>query len=498
MNATNNTTNDDAAHTGGIAVSANQRARQYRKARDGRVAVEAIDMANRTAVIYVRISKNRDNETSTESQELVCREWCQRNGIHVAAVFVDAGESAFAGKAPRPQFRKALDMIKSRAANTLVVYKLDRFMRDATSAVNVRDEIHSWAGSVVSATEGVDTADRTNGTASLIFGILAWLAEMESVTKSDRMKDWHNGRYTHDAGALPPGGPRPFGYTRIRKELDDGTTVPSMVIVEDEARLIHTAARMVLDDGTGLKGIATALGALSRTGWKHVLTSETTAGLRYDGTTHHDGNWTGILDRDTWEALARTLNDPNRLTAGPRGERRHLLSGLFTCGKHEGVPMRMRTHDAGPRYQCTQRGCYNGISAAQADAAVRDFIFATLDRDAWKAMRNAGRGYDPSVIADYENRLRKITALYAAGEMSDDEYETGRGVIRDAMRKAQESEFLALPDVDDVQRDWDTLPLDGKRLVINAWIASMHVDPYVQGEAPDSRIHIRRHKDGGK
>lgn len=132
--------------------------------------------------------------------------------------------------------------------------------------------------------------------------------------------------------------------------------------------------------------------------------------------------------------------------------------------------------------------------ATHADAAVRDFIFATLDRKAWDTMRNAGRGYDPEVIAGYENRLRKITALYAAGDMSDDEYETGRNVVREQLAKAQDSEFVTLPDVADVQADWDTMPLDGKRLVINAWIESVHVATWVRGEEPHTRLAIMRHK----
>ena len=157
--------------------------------------------------------------------------------------------------------------------------------------------------------------------------------------------------------------------------------------------------------------------------------------------------------------------------------------------------MRMRTHDAGPRYQCAAKGCYNGISAAQADEAIRDFIFTTLDRDAWNALRHSGRGYDPSVIDDYKNRLRKITNLYAAGDMDDDEYESGRAVINEQLRKAQESEYVDLPDIDDVRKDWDDrLSLDGKRLVINAWIARMEIAPWVRGIEPHERITVDRHK----
>lgn len=469
--------------------TANQTQRTYRKRNgNGSTPTGANVVGPRRAVVYVRISKHRDNETSTESQERICRDWCARHGIEVVAVFVDSGESAFANKAPRAEFKRALDMVRTHAANTMVVYKLDRFMRDASTAVRVRDDVHTWNGSLVSATEGIDTADRSNPVSGIVFMILAQLAEMESQTKSDRIRDWHHGNIHREDGALPPGGPRPYGYERARNTNDD----PTLVVCEDEARTIHDAARMILN-GMGLKGVAAELSThgdkrFTRTGLKHILTSETTAGYRYDGTTHYKGNWTPILDDATWQLLCQTLNDPERLTAGPRGERRHLLSGMMHCGTCGNV-MRMRTHYKGPRYGCTAAKCYNSIAVTQADAAVTDFVFASLDAGTWDALRHSGRGFDPAVVDGYKARLRKLTAMYAAGAMEDDEYETGREVINDQLRKAQETEYMELPDIADVRADWDRthddgtpiVDVDGKRLVISACLAHMRIGRMMVG-----------------
>lgn len=475
-----------------LPVTANQRQRHYRKTKRAANAGVAVDMENRRAVIYIRISKKRENETSTESQEMICRDYCARHGMEVIAVFVDTGESAFKDKAPRANFRKALNVIKAHGANTLVVYKLDRFMRDASTAVAVKEQIHMDGGSVVSATEGIDTGDRSNKTADLIFGILSWLAEMESITKSDRTRDWHNGRINNvDANgnplpSLPPTGPRPFGYNRLQL----APKVSTLVIVEDEATIIRTAATRILA-GEGLKGVAASLSTpertISRTGLKHILTSETTAGLRFNGTAHLDGNWTGILDRATWTELAIILNEPGRHTGGPRGQRVHVLSGLMTCGKCDAV-MRSRTHAKGPRYKCAK--CNNAINAREAETAISDYLFANVDRDAWNAMRNAGRTFDPAVMEGFQKRLRTITAIYSAGDMDEDEYATGRAIIMEQIGKAEDSEPINLPAIDDVEAEWPTMDIDGKRLVINAAIRSITVDAWERGGEPRDRIRI--------
>lgn len=466
-------------------TTGNMRQRHYRQRTSGAPTGAALT-GPRTAVIYVRISKDRENETSTASQAKACEAWCTMHGIRVAATFVDAGESAFRGKSPRPEFAKALSMLRTRNANTLVVWKLDRFMRNATTAMQVRDEIHGWGGSISSVTEALDTADASNLANQLIFPLLATLAEMESATKSDRGKAWHETRMDDGTGrALPPTGRAGYGYVKDEHG--------NLVIVPEHAAVIREAAQAMLD-GVGLKTHTDKLnrsGAAGRTfsigGLKHVLTSETTAGLRYDGHKHVVGNWEPILDRETWDAVCRTLMDPNRKTTPDVQRRAHLLTGIIMC--ECGSPMRIHLHHKGTRYVCKAVGCKIGIAEHIADGAITAYLMENVHGPAWEAMRMAGRGFDPAVIDDTKRKLKMVTKLYVDGRMDDDEYQEARAELDARLEIAQTSEYVELPAISSLKDGWQDLDVETKQLIIRGVFHAITVKRAEDGMPSVDRIH---------
>src|SRR4051794_32075589 len=87
----------------------------------------------RRAVIYVRISKDRDNETSTTTQRAEAEQYAKRKGWTVVAVEKDEGRSAFKANSKRPGFDRAMNMIETGAAEILIVWRLDRFARGIVS-----------------------------------------------------------------------------------------------------------------------------------------------------------------------------------------------------------------------------------------------------------------------------------------------------------------------------------------------------------------------------
>lgn len=478
-------------------VTANQRARSYRKVRQANASADHQGIV-RTGVGYVRISKiaGRPDQVSDEIQKRAIIGSAIGKGIDPDGImwFYDYGQSAWENKSPREGFKKALETIRTGKRNTLIAYRVDRIYRNHTAMIDLRDDVHGWGGGLIFASENVDTWDDDNFATRLTFDMHAHLAEQESAIKSERMTDWHVERINDATGSLPPGGPRPFGYTRNRiAAIGRDGTVPSLAINDDEATVIRDAAAMVMD-GRGLKGIATELQSngvkVSRSGLKHILTSETTAGLRFDGTMHHTGNWPAILDRNMWEALCATLSDPQRLTAGPRGERRHMLAGLITCADC-GHIMRSRTHTKGPRYGCSGSKCYNSIDAHQADTAIFNHLVANVDADAWRRAKESGTGNQASVIESFKRKLSVITDTYinSTDPDAEQEYHRARADIHARMSAAKESAPVALPDVDDFVAAWPTMDVDARRLVVNAWFESLTLDRYRQGIAPTDRIN---------
>src|SRR5262245_47750632 len=85
----------------------------------------ANDNAPRVAIGYVRISVDRENETSTETQAAAIEAWCAAHGVDLLRIEVEEGRSAYANKVKRPKFDAALRDLRNGVANTFVVWKVD-------------------------------------------------------------------------------------------------------------------------------------------------------------------------------------------------------------------------------------------------------------------------------------------------------------------------------------------------------------------------------------
>jgi len=108
-------------------------------------------------VIYCRVStKEQVDGTSLESQERICREWADRQGVTIVQVFVDKGESA--KTADRTEFIKAISLCAQRknAVRYFIVYKLDRFARSQDDHVSVRATLRRYGVELRSATEPIN------------------------------------------------------------------------------------------------------------------------------------------------------------------------------------------------------------------------------------------------------------------------------------------------------------------------------------------------------
>ncbi len=109
------------------------------------------------AIIYVRVSSSRQVEnTSLESQEAACREWCARNGLDVDRVFIEHGESA--KTANRTEFQSMFRYLerKHAAISHLVVDKFDRFSRSVDEGAKYRINLHSYDVLLCSVKEPAD------------------------------------------------------------------------------------------------------------------------------------------------------------------------------------------------------------------------------------------------------------------------------------------------------------------------------------------------------
>ncbi len=91
------------------------------------------------AVIYARVSTKgqAENNLSLTSQEKLCREYCERQGLKVLRVFTEA---ASAKTAERPQFKAMLAYCveERQSVQVMVVYSVSRFSRSTADHFRVR------------------------------------------------------------------------------------------------------------------------------------------------------------------------------------------------------------------------------------------------------------------------------------------------------------------------------------------------------------------------
>jgi DNA invertase Pin-like site-specific DNA recombinase len=413
----------------------------------------------RRAVGYVRISKDRPDETSTTTQEASIRAWCAAQRVELVDVIVEPGRSAFkASRTSRPGIRKAMALIEAGAADAFVCWKLDRAARNTRDLLEfVEDDLGAHGATFVSVTEQFDTFTPMG---MVMMTIIAALAQMESATKSQRTTEWQTHRRA--TGATPTG-PRPYGYRRQRNAL---------VIDEAEATVVKGIAAAVVA-GQSLRSIVRGLndrGLVTRNGTpfntrgvRATMLGTTVAGLRQLDGRYVPGTWPAILDRHTWDDVRAVLRDPKRNSGGSGLPRRWLLSGLASCGREGcGGPMGMRPHRAGPRYTCDT--CFLSIDAHQADDVVQGDVLDLLDRRTWKRLQRRGRHVD---TADLEQRLVDLAQQRADHEITEPVWQVlNAGLMADLDEATAEP--VALPDVDDIRAAWADLSIDARRLVVNA------------------------------
>ena len=424
-------------------------------------------MTPKRVVGYVRISVDRDEETSTESQEQSIRAYCAKPGWSVVDVKTDAGRSAYgASRKTRPRFNEAMELVRTGAANALVVWRLDRLSRSAKDTLDLVEELTAHGAELVSVTEG--ELDPNKPTGKLLLTMLSGLAEMESHIKRERTIEWQDSRRKK---LLVPTGPRPFGYQRERNKL---------LIEPAEAAVIRKAADAVLAGQTFesiIRDLAGA-GVVGRSGKPFarrtlhgILTSPTIAGCREvaPGRFVQSTEWEPVLDRPKWEAVRAVLLDPARRISSSNA-RRWLLPGIARCSRPEcqdsatGGRMRSTAHSkSGRRYSCLE--CGLSIDAAKTDAHIEGLLLALLDKKAWRALRR-GQPVGANGTAGLDDALAELTERYAAGDIDSAQWAT----LADALKRDAANAPLppSLPDVDDLSKAWPKLSLEQRRLVVQA------------------------------
>src|SRR5579872_5141815 len=137
------------------------------------------------AIIYLRISSDKQiNNTSLDTQEKICRTYCETEGYEVVDLMKN--EAVSAKETNEKRVAELLEFVKQKQGkfDVLVVFKLDRFARSQEQHHWLRGQLMRLQIILRSATERIDESS----SGRLVEGVLAAVNEYDNAVRKERAK----------------------------------------------------------------------------------------------------------------------------------------------------------------------------------------------------------------------------------------------------------------------------------------------------------------------
>jgi site-specific DNA recombinase len=467
------------------------------------------------AVIYIRVSKEREEMISPETQEHECRKLCEREGYEIVEIVQDLDLSgrSFAKR----QIERIIGGMEDDRWDVLVTWKWSRFGRNLTQCLINLERVKEARGWVRAATEDFD-AETTMG--KFTRDQLLLIAELQSNQIGDGWRDAHSRRRRN---GLPHTGERRFGYNYDRH--DGFTPHPT------EGPALAEAYEKILA-GEGFKTVATwlnqrGLKTVPGNNWSasslaHLLQNGFAAGLVAQGFIKRGeyeqmlpGAHEPLITMETWHTY---MASRDRRPAYTRNNKKaYSVSGLVVCGECGGK-MRARNTNGGGKnhnetkvghsFECGRKidrqacpGC-NGSRMSIEAAAVNSLRALLTNREVAveENLRRAGKSV--KVAADIENLEQELAKakrsrgflvdLLEDGDIDRNEYRERKARLDESIERlnaeiaanavvekritpqltpaAQETLQIAL-------ERWDELSQEGKRAVLETHVQAVVVYP---------------------
>lgn len=314
-------------------------------------------------VIYCRVSSKEQVEgTSLESQEAACSDYARRNGIEVAKVFIERGESA--KFADRTQLLELLEFCRDRQRElrVLLVWKIDRLARNVGDHFNIKANLLKQNIRVVSVTEPIDA----NPEGKLLETILAGFAQFDNDLRAARTvqgmrKKIQDGIFPWK----PPLGYRTPTLAGTKKTQPDEPDQPLFRLLQSLWHAFATGAYTkaeILRIATS-RGIRTKAGVpLAKQSLDNMFRDSFYAGVIKDPWSHEEftGGHVPLVSRAVFErvqqVIARRANAGRHESVRPEfplrmfarcSECNHYVTGAFSRGRSQHYPY----------YHCFRRSC---------------------------------------------------------------------------------------------------------------------------------------------
>lgn len=383
-----------------------------------------------------------------ERQQEDCRALADTVGWDVVSVHVDNDISAYSGK-PRPGFEALLDEIKRGEIDAVIVWHTDRLYRSMKDLERLI-EIAEAASTSIKTVQGGEL-DLSTSAGRMIARILGSVARQESEHMSERRI--RANRQKAEAGKWQTAN-RTFGYdmkgnpvepeaSAVRQAVVDvlaGTSIQEIARRWNAEGLKTTLAGRVQKNPHTKQDVVVS-GQWTGRRVRRLLVNPKYAGIKTHTTVdkktgkakvgEYQGNWTPLIDLDTYRGLVGYLSDPSRIKCTSY-ERKYLGSNLYICGKCGG-PMKaaMPGNAAGRSSNRKSRAytCRDHAHVLRAGEPVDDYVTATvLERvtqpDAADLLAN--QGVDISALSvkreALQRKLDNLTDLFNDDQIDAEQF----------------------------------------------------------------------------
>jgi len=140
--------------------------------------------------IYARVSTD---EQDASKQEMICREYCEKEKHELYAVYSDNSVSGI--KQSRPAFDEMLGDMRSYKFNCIMATKLDRIGRSLQHILSLFEEFTKKGVHFIAVTQNIDTSSAAG---KLQLQIIGAFAEFERNIISERTKEAL--KFAHNVG----------------------------------------------------------------------------------------------------------------------------------------------------------------------------------------------------------------------------------------------------------------------------------------------------------
>lgn len=422
---------------------------------------------DKTAAAYIRVSDERQDEYSPDSQKKLIQDFAARKGYYIPSeyIYYDDGISAKSTKG-RDAFNRMITAAESKEHpfDAIIVWKFSRFARNEEDSIMLKARLRRKGISVLSVSEPLPENDEYS---SLIERFIEWDDAHYLKRLSQEVRRGMCEKFSRGEPVCPAG----YGYIMKDKQYH---------IVEEEAEVVKTIFALFAD-GVGSRTIAASLnreGVRTRRGKEfdnrkieYILNNPLYIGkLRYSvgGTNKHQHNYYGsditvvdgrherIISDETWEKCQKRIQ--SRKNAYGRYQRNeqtydYMLKGLMRCGSCGATLVRNTTKEGEYYLQChryTKGSCKvsHSIMIEKANKAVEEELeklsktlaFTVEPANTAEAGRQAV-DYD-KVLQMEEKRMQRAKEAYQSGVDSLEEYSQNKAAIqkRIAEIKAEKAE----------------------------------------------------------